>query len=264
MVYSPGYNAGLSRARQIVTIHDLIHLQHPTGSGAAKRAYYDRVARPAIRRAAVVMTVSETSRDAIVEWLADPAVAVENVGNGCSEVFSPDGPSSPAVRDHFLYVGAIKAHKNFDVLLRALSLRPAYRLAVVSSDSDEAKRRVAEAGLDGRVRVTSRVSDPELASIYRGSIAVLFPSLLEGFGLPAVEAMRCGKRVAYWHGCASLAEIVADEGPAVGDAQSPEEWANAMDRLLDPADVNRLLSCASEYSWPRVAANVRRVLAGVS
>ena len=119
-VYSPGYNAGISRATQLVTLHDLIHLEGRGARSVFQRAYYERVVRPTVERAGSVFTVSNTSARVIQDWLTNKDVHVVNVGNGCSEVFTPEGDLPLEPRPYFLYVGNLKSHKNFDVVLRAL------------------------------------------------------------------------------------------------------------------------------------------------
>lgn len=262
VLYSPGFNAGITPARQVVTVHDLIHLTHASGAAAAKHVFYEKVVRPAARRSGVVLTVSETSRIAILDWLRDPSVRVINTGNGCSRTFSESGPAFYSRSGYLLYVGATRSHKNFDVLLQALAIRPDYQLIIVSHDIAGIRKRAALAGVGHQVQIFSNISDRDLAALYRGSQGLVFPSLLEGFGLPAVEAMRCGKRVAYWVGCAPLSEIVGRAGPRVENAASAEEWAAAMDDLMNEVsvDMSELLRRASRYEWDSVAARVRREL----
>ena len=92
VVYVPGPNAGVARALQLLTVHDLIHLHE---GSRLKTLYYERVVAPRILRAGKVLTVSETSRAAISDWLGRRAghVEVDVVGNGCSEAFGP--PTTP-------------------------------------------------------------------------------------------------------------------------------------------------------------------------
>jgi hypothetical protein len=88
-VYGPGFNAGLTRATQLLTVHDLIHLRVKSEGSRLKTLYYERIVRPAIRRAGSVFTVSKTSADELDEWLADDSIDVINTGNGVSSAFKP-------------------------------------------------------------------------------------------------------------------------------------------------------------------------------
>jgi glycosyltransferase involved in cell wall biosynthesis len=259
LVYSPGFNAGLTLARQVLTIHDLIHLQIPSEKSAAKTFYYNLVVKNAIKRAGVVMTVSTTSARAIAEWLSAPAVRIVVVGCGRSAAFAPDGAATKFDRPTFIYVGNLKPHKNVDVLFDAMAKRPDYDLIVVTPDVDQADTAVAAAGLTGRVSIRTGVSDGELAALYRGAAGALQPSVLEGFGLPVLEAMSCGTRVASWAGCESVREIRSDTGVAVQSATNAEEWAVAMDTLVEQAAAGALMMPTEWnelYSWAGVGERV--------
>lgn len=252
LVYAPGFNAGVTRARQLLTLHDLIHLQVPSESSSLKRVYYDRIVRPAVRGAGVVFTVSDTSRDVIAEWLQDDDVEIVNTGNGVSAAFRPDGPHRQDTTDYFVYVGNFREHKNTAVMLEAVRRSPKARLVIVTSDSELAERQVAERAIAGQVTILTGVDDSELAGIYRGALGLVMPSTLEGFGLPAAEALACGVPVAFWQGCASVGEIVAARGIAVQEADSIEEWVDALNRL-EAAERGFEWDKRSAYSWQAVA-----------
>jgi glycosyltransferase involved in cell wall biosynthesis len=265
VLYSPGFNAGLTAARQVLTLHDLIHLQIPSESSLAKTAYYNTVVRWAVRRAGVVMTVSESSAKVIAAWLRSDKVRIEVVGCGQSAAFHLGGASEKFERSTFVYVGNLKPHKNVGVVLDALKMRPEYDLVLVTSDGTEARRLAADKGLAGRVHVRSGVTDPQLADLYRGATGVLQPSVLEGFGLPVLEALGCGTRVAYWQGCASVGEICAGEGIAVSNATNASEWATAMDQLREESThgpVQMPSQWVDRYTWDAVASKIEKVLVG--
>lgn len=258
-IYSPGYNGFLARSPQVVTVHDLIHLHPTTKRRAVYLAHYSAVLRPIIRRNRLVLTVSETSKRAIEEWVDDDRVQVVNAGNGLSEAFHPGG--SPATDDsapYFLYVGNLRAHKNVDVAFRALARVPDARLVVVMNDREGAERRAAELGVADRVEVRSGLSDPQLADLYRGAVATVFPSLVEGFGLPAVESIACGTPVIFWEGCESIAEISSGQGFPVGDAHDDLAWADALRAAL--TERPRATAPAASYSWDRTAEIVSKTL----
>jgi glycosyltransferase involved in cell wall biosynthesis len=264
VVYSPGFNAGLTRVRQVLTLHDLIHLQIASERSIAKTVYYNTVVRWAVRRAGVVMTVSDASAEVIAKWLRSPSVDIEVVGCGQSESFQRGGDKEDFKRPTFIYVGNLKPHKNVDVLFEALARRPDYDLVVVTSDVESTAEQIAANGLVGRVSIRSGVSDEELARAYRGASGALQPSLLEGFGLPALEALGCGTRVAFWRGCESVKEICAGTGIQVQTATSADEWASAMDRLLHESMAGPIEmpdEWVAQYTWDAVASKVARVLA---
>lgn len=264
-IYSPGFNAGISRARQLITIHDLIHLDTADEASTAKRLYYSAVVRPAVVRAGAVHTVSEFSRQRILEWLDSSNVDVINVGNGVDNTFDLEGLRANLLPQTFLYVGNVKPHKNAFVLLDALKLRPGYRILFVTSDGDEVLRRSLLAGVHNQVTTRSGVSDERLASLYRASSGLLFPSLIEGFGLPPLEALASGTTVAYSAQCAAAVEVVGPMGHAVADTRSASEWAVAMDELLeqtDGDDPGGRTGLRARHRWEDVGSRVNASLAG--
>lgn len=261
LLYSPGYNCGLSRARQILTIHDLIHLDDGGQASLAKRVYYERLVKPVVKRAGLALTVSETSRRRAMEWIGDPAVEVRVVGNGSSDAFSPDGPKNAHNSPTFLYVGNLRSHKNVPVVLRALAQRPEYRLVMVVPDVEEARELVASFGLDRRVDVLSGLGDRELAELYRSVEATLVPSTLEGFGLPALETFLCGTPAIYWSGCESVAEISNGSGIAIQNATDVDEWSAALDAAVTGDEIVLAEDWRRRYDWDRVGQLVTSALA---
>jgi glycosyltransferase involved in cell wall biosynthesis len=262
---SPGYNAPLGEPCPFIfCVHDLNHVVMEGNSSALKRAYYRFVLRPALHRAAVVLTVSEFARNSICEWGALPESQVCNVGNGVSELFVP-GPASrrePA-SPYFLYVGNHKSHKNFDRLLDAFAIsrvRDEYFL-VSSGVADEALgRRVRALKLEGRVKFVGQLSDSELAELYRGATALVLVSLYEGFGLPLVEAMACGTPV-ITSNLASMPEVVGDAALVV-DPLDVGAIAESLTRMASDAELRsrlreRGLKRARHYSWELTASRVK-------
>ncbi len=261
VVYSTGYGALLQAPRQVLTIHDLIHLQTGWPARALHRVYYGGPVRHQVRKCGVVVTVSETSAEAIRAWVRDDSVRVVNAGIGCSATFTQDGPISACVEPYFLYVGSMRPHKNLDVVLRALAARPRPLLRAVlpPADHERARQRAAELGVSSRLELLHSMDDNLLAALYRGAVATLMPSRIEGFGLPPLESIRCGTPVIYWNGCRPVAETVGDRGWAVGSADDPEEWAVAIESAMSSA---RRVDAPSgaEYSWDRTAAIVTHAL----
>ena len=259
VILSPGPNAGISRAVQLVTLHDLIHLQ----SGSRLRSlYYQRVLRPTILRAGRVLTVSDASREAIEDWLGAQAtsVDVEVVGNGCSSAFTPEGDAEAFDRPTLTMVSNAKPHKNVEVVFRALARCGDLGMVVVGPSPEAMSALAARADVADRVEVRRDVSDAELARLYRGSAALLMPSIREGFGLPVLEAMSCGTRPVHWAGCGPVAEIADGSGIAVADATDDGEWAEAMEKVAIAGPLRLPDAWAHRYDWDRVGERVARVL----
>lgn len=183
--------------RLVVTVNDTVAALWPGEDGMLQR----RAGR-LVRRAARVVTPSSFSRDAaIANFGVDPA-HVSVVPNGVDGTrFAPDGPARDG--DYVLYVGGTTPRKNVPRIIEALAIlrasgRPELRLVLAGPVlAGEARLR---AGTPAALEQTAldfvgHVSDEELAALYRGAQALVFPSLHEGFGLPVLEAMACGTAV---------------------------------------------------------------------
>lgn len=260
LIYSPGYAGFLSRRRQLLTLHDLIHLQADWPGRIKYLAYYDAVIRPAVLRSRAVFTVSESSRTAIREWLRDDDIEIVNTGNGCSEVFTREGPrriDGPYV----LFVGNTRAHKNVETLVSAVAQMKDLRLVVLVPRAEHEKfSDLAQArGLASeRLELLAQIPDSELAENYRGAVATVVPSLLEGFGLPALESIRCGTPVVFWQGCSPVSEIVDWRGVSVEDPFDWEELHSAIDSILRSG--LRVPDDTRDWSWPSVAVRVNEAI----
>lgn len=261
LVYSPGYNAFRRAERQVLTLHDLIHLETPWPGRAKYLAYYNAVVKPVVKRSGVVITVSETSRRAVAAWLDDSSVEIVNAGLGSSPAFRLEVIPAEARDPYLMYAGNLREHKNIAVVLDAMTRVPSSRMRMLipRSEHDEARRLFAARELSDRVELLAGLSDDELASHYRGAAATVMPSTLEGFGLPALESVMTGTPVLYWHGCAAVAETVGTRGQAIEDAHDAEQWADAIEDAL--AKPQRIDPPPRAYDWHATAAVVNETLA---
>lgn len=267
IIYTPGFNVGITRARQVITLHDMIHLS-PRHRTRAKTAYYDFLVRPAAIKAGLVLTVSETSRAAIVEWLDNDDVEVVNAGNGCSETFFNIGDKklpSQAGNSYFLYVGNNKPHKNVSLLLDSLKTQRNFRLKIVSQDVEAIQLESKHKNVLDQIDFITSIDDSALASLYRGAIATLMPSTIEGFGLPAVESLASGTPVVYWRQCRAIHEIVGGHGIPINDIDKVDDMASAMSSLSAGNILIPRVSAAwiRDYNWATVAKRVQDSLVSV-
>jgi len=226
------------------------------------------------------MTVSRTSARDLEEVLRIPSRKIDVVTEGADPVFrvNIDGVTSDKARiqyriptgvDLLVYVGGINPHKNLLSLLKSLptilSHRPETHLAIVGDTSGKGFwDNVAEVKgfvernppLDKHVHFTGYITDPALADLLNGASALVFPSLWEGFGLPAVEAMSCGLPVlASRRG--SLPEIVGDAG-LFFEPEDPSDIAKCVLQFLNDSDLRtRLRDLALKrvktFSWELAA-----------
>lgn len=266
--FSPGYNAPfVSPCDFAFTVHDLNHISVPENGSALKRLYYNRILRPALHRAAVILTVSEFSRQQICSWSGVHEDKIVNVGNGISGVFCQEGGvGDSAGGPYFVCMGSARPHKNFSRIVRAFAasgLGTEVRLLVIGAPSPKLNAMVEEAGVAGSVEFTGVVPDSRVAEIYRGSLALVFPSLYEGFGLPIIEAMACGTPVITAN-VTAMPEVAGNAAVLV-DPLSVTEIAEAMRAVFtDDSLRSRLSSLGREraciYSWDETARRARAAL----
>lgn len=215
----------------LVTVHDLIHLQVARAFPWWKRRLAATLIRAIGRRTDQIVTVSEHSRRDLLEFLGADAPSVRVVPNGVSDVFTP-GPSGTTSDPYILVVGPHKQHKNLKLaaqVLDRLPRREGWRLVAVGPDDGARHELAREAGsltLASRIETPGPVSDDELRTLYRQARVVLVPSILEGFGLTALEARACGARALApdvpW------AQELRNWGVELVHGWDPETWMQAV------------------------------------
>jgi glycosyltransferase involved in cell wall biosynthesis len=266
----------------VVTVHDLVFLRYPEKFRPARRRYLKAMTAWSVRHAAHVIAVSEATRRDVIDLLGVHPSGVTTVHNGVGEQFRPLGREA---REAFrrekglrgrvvLYLGTLEPRKNLVTLLKAfaaLADDPACRdvtLLVGGSKGwyyDEIFAAAERLGLiaSERVRFLGRVADDELPLWYNIASIFAYPSLYEGFGLPALEAMACGTPVIASN-TSSLPEVVGEAGILV-DPGDVDAWSAAIGRLLADAGAasefsERGLRQAGRFSWERAARETYRVI----
>lgn len=279
------------RAPVVVTIHDAIAehftaLVFPTLRG---RLLWSAKVWLARRSAAAITTVSAAAREEIVEHLGIRREHIHVIPEAAAPRFQPvrDPVRRAAARRRFglpaggrflLYVGGIAPHKNLLRLAEAFARaveRPSMadvHLVFVGdpkgdgfhSNTDALQAMVRDDGrLAGRVHFTGFVPDDDLVTLYSDALALIMPSLSEGFGLPAIEAIACGTPVLASRGGA-VAEVAGDAG-LYFDPLDVGDMAAAIGRIADDADTLAALrrTCsrrAGQFSWTKAAAAMLDVL----
>jgi glycosyltransferase involved in cell wall biosynthesis len=247
VLHCPTFRAPLARPAcpLVVTVHDLAVLRHPETFNQWTRRY-SRLCVPRVARSArLLIAVSEHTKRELVALLGTPVEKIRVVPNGVAEVFHPDGPAETG--DYVLAVGTLEPRKNLTRLAEATR-----RLGVELRVAGAPGWGRVELGGDG-IRLLGRVTDEELARLYRGARCLAFPSLSEGFGIPIVEAMACGTPVVTSRGGAT--EEVAGGAAVLVDPLDPAaiaagiEEAAARRAQLVPAGLAR----ARDYSWAETA-----------
>lgn len=264
----------------VASVHDVSYLEHPQYFTPSRALQLKLTVKRTILAAARVLTPSEFSRDAILKHYAIDPDRVVVVHNAASPVFRPieRQVASAAVEKKFqigapfvLMVGDLQPRKNhlgllnaFEEVLRAHPHLP-HSLVFVGKEtwySKDLHRAVAASSIAERVRFTGFVDDADLAHFYGACDLFVFPSFYEGFGLPILEAMACGRAVA----CSNLTAMpeVADGAGILFDPHSTRDMFRAIaDILLDQELRTRLerlgTQRASQFSWDQAARRTLEV-----
>ena len=228
------------------TIHDLVPLRFPDWVTPKTRAMHGAKYADVARTADLVLVNSEfTGRD-VIERLGVPAERVKVAHPGVKEVFRPDGERADLGRPYVLTVATLEPRKNLATLVEAHRLLGGDVLLAVAGGTgwgDQPELRgpnVVRLGF---------VSDPELARLYRGAAAAVYPSRFEGFGIPIVEAMACG--VAVVASSHESMDEAAGHAAVRADPESPEALAAAIEDALARREalVPPGLEHARRFTW---------------
>jgi glycosyltransferase involved in cell wall biosynthesis len=267
---------------RVVTVHDL-HYRAEQEAHFGLRGVGMRVLVPAAaRRSRRVIVPSEATREDVLKHLRVPAERVDVVPEALGHPVASPRRTREEVRAELgagerpllLTVSAKRPHKNLMRLLGALARLPVERRPLLvmpgypTPHEAELRSRASELGLEDGVCFLGWLSETELEDLYRAADAFVFPSLLEGFGLPVLEAMARGLPV-ITSDRASLAEVAGDAA-LLFDPEDEGSIAAAIDRLLGDAELAKRLGAAgvaqaARFTWEAAAAGTvasyRRALA---
>ena len=251
----------------VVTVHDLIHVLVPR---TVIHPLYGRwMIASACRRAARVITVSETTARDLRERLSVPAAKIRVIPNGVHPRFRRLAPQVTARtldalgvrRPYVLFVGNLLPHKNVPALIRAFAALPEPRPDLVLCGAGYGSgspvwRTVDETGTRARVRALGTLDPESLVALYNGAECLATASLYEGFGLPLVEAFACGTPVVA--AATGAVPEVAGDGAILVPPHRVDLLTDGMYRLLkDPALRQSLVEKgarrATSFSWEDAA-----------
>jgi len=262
-----------SRAPVVMTVHDLIPFVFPRHYPWVRRSHW--VALRLLRHADRVIAVSNCSASDLVRLARVPEERIDVIPEGVAEVFQPAPAEAVAAvrrlyaldRPFVLAVGTFDPRKRIRNLARVARLLMASHDVdlVIAGDQGTFAGAVAAALENERVasrsHVLGRVDIRELVALYTGAACLVFTSAYEGFGLPPLEAMRCGTPVVMYRN-SSLPEV-AGPTPLVPDGDA-DAMADAAGQLLeDTAHRTRRGSesraWAEQFTWRRTAERTRDV-----
>jgi len=263
----------------VVSVHDVSYLEHPEYFTAFRALQLRLTVRRTVKAASCVLTPSAFSKRRILEAYQLPDDKVVVLPNGVSSVFHPvareaaqrglrstSKASMPGGVPFVLTVGDLQPRKNhlgliraFEELLRVHPQLP-HHLLVVGKETwyaPSVRTAARKSQAADRIHFTGFVDDEELRRLYGACDLFVYPSFYEGFGLPILEAMACGRAVA----CSNTSAMpeVADSAALLFDPNSQRELMFAMrDLLLNPELRQRMerlgVQRASMFSWMSSAA----------
>jgi glycosyltransferase involved in cell wall biosynthesis len=253
----------------VATVHDLTFLTNPELLDPTGLDYYRRIFKSK-RRTAAWITPSQWTADALVELVGVASEAITVIPHGVPSLSVAASPLPNANRGSYLLaVGTVEPRKRYDLLLDALALlQEPPPLIVVGQPGWRSAATELRLRTTPRVGWRTAVSDDELAVLYRQAWAVAVPSLAEGFGLSALEAMAHGTPVIS-SGYGALPEVTGPTALAPVD-DSAEAWAAALERLRGDAALWQRLADdgyrrSLTFTWQQAAqetAEVYRQVAG--
>ena len=252
LVISTTTHGSFFAKNQIITIHDLLSLRFNTIS-SHQRFYFKYILPFILSRTKCIITISETTKKDIVEYLKYPKENIHVIYNGydASKYYLNNDESKKilhqyGVKNYFLAIGPTYPHKNFEKLLLAYhKLSPIEKikhpLVIVGGKQPYLtllKDLVLKLKLNDNVHFLHYVPEELMADMYRSAFALVFPSLYEGFGLPPLEAMACG------------CPVLASNTPAVKEVC--EQAALYMDAYNEKSITASLKKIISEIALPQI------------
>ncbi|HXH83600.1 MAG TPA: glycosyltransferase family 1 protein [Candidatus Tectomicrobia bacterium] len=255
---------------QVTVVHDLLPLHFPA-EYPRQQHYFRHFVPRVLRCSRVVVADSESTRqDVIRHYRIDPVRCRVIYPGYEAGAFAEDGEpvSRTAGPPYFLYVGNLFPHKNLERVVAALAVVRRERSCRLVIRGDGRHRAALEAtiralAVEDAVTFAPYAAERALRDLYAGAVALVFPSLYEGFGFPVLEAMACGTPVITSR-TSSLPEVAGDAALLV-DPTSTAELAGAMERLLADERLREALrhrgrAQARRFSWGDTAAQFSALL----
>jgi len=264
---------GMRKIPLVFTVHDLYPLVLPEYCSELKKKFFRYICQENARRAAGVITVSQNTKKDILEHLDIPEEKITVIPQGYSTGFRPidDVDALKGIAEKYqlpqsflLYTGNHKPHKNLARLFQAYAILPAalrqemhlVLTGPITADTENLRQLAMKLGIDRQIKFIGLIDPDDLPGLYNLACLLVLPSLYEGFGLPPLEAMACGKPVV----CAragALPEVVGSAG-RLFDPYDVDDIASVLTEAIDkdindPLRRNMLLGRAAEFGWEKTA-----------
>lgn len=270
LLYSPIPEAPLySKSRYVVMCHDLIPLRFPSLTSPLTN-YFRYVVPQVLGQAEHIICNSEATAKDLIDFYQIAAHKITPILLGYDTAhFYPRSKNHHGEAPYFLYLGRLDPYKNLSGLLKAFAAIPHqdYHLAIAGSTdprfTPKLQRLAEELGVTHRLKWLNYLSYQELPVVISNAVALVFPTLWEGFGLPVLEAMACGVPV-ITSDLASLPEITGDAAILI-NPQNTAEITFAMLAVAEDGELRSQLSKlslqqAQKFSWAKTGVETKEVL----
>lgn len=272
IVYHPfQYLSILSRAKQIITIHDFIPLYYP--EVAKHQYYYYKFIMPILlKKAYKIVCISENTKNDVIKFFNVDKSKLVKIYNGYDEeLFNTKQIKEEVLerycinKPYFIAVGAGYGHKNLESALKAfknVTKENLCEFVIVGKDSiyiNKLKKLCKDLNINAEVKFVGYVPDEDLPTLYNNAVAFVYPTLYEGFGLPILEAMACETAVLCSNN-SSLPEVYGDAAISF-EANDVREIEKGMNLLLnDQSEVQTLIELSKKqikkFSWDITADEI--------
>lgn len=250
-----GFISTSLKIKQIAVIHDINFEHHPENLPFFHRKYYQLFFPKFANKAKSIITVSKYSKKDIAENYNIKKNKIHVIYNGVSNIFKPIGQTEKekiknkysSNYDYFIFIGSIHKRKNITNLIKAFNLyksktKSTTKLLIVGKKrwwSSEMKEAYEKNNYQNDILFTGYIEDKNLPKVLASAKGLCFPSLFEGFGLPIVEAMKCGVPV-ITSNTSSMPEICGEAGLKI-DPNNINEIATAIKEIEDNTSLRKKL-----------------------
>ena len=267
--------------RHVITVMDLSFLHFPEFMTIDSQQYYNQQIADAVQHADHILTISEATKTDLIDMLKVPSEKISVQLLAANHLFYPRPHSEidsvlekyGLPKDYFLFVGTFEPRKNIDGLVKAYrqliddSNGDVPKLVLVGNPGwlfDDIRKNITAQKIDDYLIWCEGVPVEDLPRLYSGAIALLMPSIYEGFGFPVLEAMQCGTPP-ITSNVSSLPEVAGDVGLLV-NPHDTTEIADAMRYVMDHPDWRQeqttlALQRAKKFTWEEAASVALRAYA---
>lgn len=278
--HTPSFIPPPLKGKKVITVHDLAHRLHPEFFTEEMNRHLLRHLERATHEADHIITISENTKKDLIDVMGIDQGKISVIYVGASDIYRPveDPERLNQVRakygtgDEFIgFFGTIEPRKNIIGLVEAFTLlkkrRPdlGHRLLIAGQKGwkyEETFKAIAESGLEDKITVTGYIQEDDLPLLMNAANLVVYPSFYEGFGMPPLEAMACGRPVVTSN-TSSLPEAVGDAALTV-DPSDIEGLSKAMEQVLTDKELGiemgrKGIERAKRFTWKEAAARTLAV-----